>query len=459
MPPESTSLNKVRVPRLFHGLRLDHAPWLYPRVAPPKIPPWWDWWGEAFLYSMVPTTPTVLLVDADGTYIASDGWHSATVNTVRAGGPTVATPYRGGLYESTRTNLLTYSAELTGANDWDALDANLVATVNAAVAPDGTTTADKLAIDAANSYLYQASTLTDNLAYAFSVFAKAGTSDEIALVVSDETAVADRLDVTFSVTAGVIAVDTETVGSGYVVDHGSGWYRLVGLIPVNTVVGANTHRMRIYPAGTTGTPTSEYAHFWGAQFEAGSFASSYIPTTTAAVQRTIDQVSYDTAAIFGTGAITVYGLITPAWEGADEDNNHYVFDSRAAGNGAYVMHVGSSNILRAATATTVGDACTCNSTVAVERHKAYAFGFAYDTNDSQFRVKDIAAGAIDNSGDLLLSPPASHGPLTLGADVAKALSWDGWIRDLLVYQGRHTQAEMDETLAWLERQSIRAWSV
>jgi hypothetical protein len=402
-------------------------------------------------------TPTALVIDKDGTYIDGGGWKSATLNTVRCGGPTEATPYRGGLFEETRTNLLTYSAELTHANDWDRLDANLTPSVNALLAPDGTTTADTLTIVTANSYLYQASTLTDNLMYAFSVFAKAGTGTEIALVVSDEGAVADRLDVTFSVTAGVIAVDTETVGTGYVVDCGSGWYRLVGVIPVNTVIGANTHRMRIYPAGTTGPPTSGSASFWGAQFEAGSFASTYIPTVAAAVERVIDDLVYNSATDFGTGAITVYGLITPSWEGADEDNDHHVFDARAAGKGAYVMHVGSSNILRAGVAVSAGSEGICNSAVAVKRHQAYAFAFAVDTNDAQFLVRDIVAGTIDTSLDATVTPP-SHGPLTFGADVGKTAAWDGWIRDLLVYQARHTKADMVKTLAWLERQSYRAWS-
>lgn len=461
MQVETNSLFRVRVPRALRG-PLECTPFFHPRIAPPNGDDysWYAGWPDDGipLDAILKDPPQTLTVDADGTYIDAGGWHSATLNKLRSGGPTEATPYRGGLIEEARTNLLTYSAALNHANDWDRLDGNLSALQNAAVAPDGTTTAERLAITTANSYLYQASTLTDNLMYAFSVFAKAGTGTEIALLVHDEGAAADRLDVTFSVTAGVIAVKTETTGTAYVVDHGSGWYRLVGVIPVNTVVGANTHRMRIYPAGTTGPPTSGNAYFWGAQFEAGSFASTYIPTGAAAVARAVDTLVYDASADFGTGALTVYGLITPGWEGADEDNDHYVFDARSAGDGAYIMHLGSSNILRAATATTVGNTCVCDSAVAVEENKAYAFAFAFDTNDAQFRVKDLAAGTIDNSADASVTPPGSHGSLAFGTDAAQASAWGGWIRDLLVYQARHTQADMDKTLAWLERQSYRAWS-
>ena len=84
----------------------------------------------------------------------------------------------------------------------------------------------------------------------------------------------------------------------------SGWYR-ISFTATSDAVNTD-HQIIIYPdrVGTTGTLFT-----WGAQLEAATFASSYIPTTTAAVVRNADVLTYDASGNVSATAGTVYAEI------------------------------------------------------------------------------------------------------------------------------------------------------
>lgn len=173
------------------------------------------------------------------------------------------------------TNLLLQSENLS--TTWT--NSNSTETVNVALAPDGSFTADLLAEDAANSTHYLTQTYTATaVPWTCSVYAKAGTRSHVEIS-TDAGTTGNYFDLSTctvgsAVGAGVTASATATSNS---------WCR----IAVTRTMAAGATSARAYLASADGT--NSYAgtaglgaYLWGWQCEAASAPSAYCPTTTAA---------------------------------------------------------------------------------------------------------------------------------------------------------------------------------
>jgi hypothetical protein len=179
---------------------------------------------------------------------------------------------KGLLIEEQRTNLVTYSQQFDDASWNKGVSGSISA--NTVVSPDGTTNADAYTWATSTTdfaFLSQTATATSNIANTFSVWLKrpSGSGNRtVRLTVSDVTT-STGVSATFTVTENwqrfeftrTSATSTGSVG-----------------------VGLNT--------GLSGTSIAagDILHVWGAQLEAGAFATSYIPTTTTSLTRNADQV-------------------------------------------------------------------------------------------------------------------------------------------------------------------------
>jgi hypothetical protein len=193
---------------------------------------------------------------------------------------------KGLLIEEGRTNLATYSDDFASA--FTVERASVL--YNNATSPDGATTADKLVEDTTvnSSHRLVRPFNLSAIPHTFSVFAKASERSWIRMTLFDGTT---GRQVWFDVSAGTIG--TESGATGQITSFGNGWWRCsitaTGLAfafsQANIALATADNILAYTGDGTSGL------FLWGAQLEAGSFATSYIPTTTGTLARSADLCS------------------------------------------------------------------------------------------------------------------------------------------------------------------------
>ena len=183
-----------------------------------------------------------------------------------------------GLIEKGRENQILYSQDFSNAA-WSKGSHTIVS--NAAVAPDGTTTADKLVADngldpsvANSSGVFQNRTIPTSL-YNISVYAKAA---EFTSIRFRENYVVGSL-LTIDLTDGSITGGGSQYSDAKAVSVGNGWYR-ISFFYNQTTGNPAKYTLR---CADTGDGTSG-VYIWGYQQEQGLVATDYIETGTSAAQ-------------------------------------------------------------------------------------------------------------------------------------------------------------------------------
>lgn len=192
---------------------------------------------------------------------------------------------KGLLVEGTRTNLLTYSEQLDNAA-WT--KARSTVTPNATTSPDGTSSADKLIDDTTAANNHNASVVysfTSNTTYAVSVYAKKSERLELLLQLPN-SAFPVSAEATFNLDNGAIKSTGAGAISSSITNVGNGWYRCsVTAIADTTVSGPIVFYMGNGTSFSYNGDGTSGLFLWGAQLEAASFATSYIPTVASSVTR------------------------------------------------------------------------------------------------------------------------------------------------------------------------------
>jgi hypothetical protein len=235
------------------------------------------------------------------------------------------------LVEPQRTNLALYSNALsTGTNVVD----YSTTTPNVYISPDGTQNAMQFTetTDNGRHGFYQYTTVTAQ-AYTASIFTKQ----------TGRRYIACTSDMTGTAVTSYFDLQTKSVvsaGSGHncsIQDFGNGWLRLI-----LTFTASAGSRYVIWGGSPDGTniaylgSTSISQTFYGYQLEAGSYATSYIPTTSATVTRNADVISKTgISSLIGQTEGTIY------WEGIANygvsPKSNVIIDLRGTSTSSYLL--------------------------------------------------------------------------------------------------------------------------
>lgn len=348
---------------------------------------------------------------------------------------------KGLLIEEQRTNLLTYSAQFDDAA-WTKTRATVSA--NATIAPDGTLTADKLVEDSTASnthFVSRAVTVTASTTYTQPIYIKAAGRNfaQVRYENSGSTQFyvinVNLTDGTF--TTGSFGSPTGTAAS--VSNAGNGWWR------VNLTVTASdtTYNVIVYSQAVQGTNSytgdgTSGIYLWGAQLEAGAFATSYIPTVASTVTR-----SADVATMTGTNFSSWYnqsqGTFIASGDRADNTSFAGIVDAADATTSNEIYITRTSGVARAyvvAGGVTSGDMAAVQSWAL---NTVGTAGLAYETNNC----------GLSYNGNTVVADTSVTLPTVdrLRLGYRGANYWNGHIRAITYYNTRLSNTQLQALTA------------
>jgi hypothetical protein len=318
---------------------------------------------------------------------------------------TPATEFAGGvlkgtLIEPARTNLLLRSEEFDDEY-WTKTNLNTTGTppwVNVAVAPDGTTTAEKLIADTTVGLhtVLRAISVVAGSAYTFSIYAKKSQYDFVFVRTGPSGAGLSTRTSIVNLTNGTIVSET-VVGQTKVIDANNGWYRIAVTTAVTTGSGAPSFSVGALDnsAGTDFAGNdSDGIFIWGAQIEASSVATSYIKTVDTAITQPADVITATGVSGLANGQGTVLIAFTPLNLPATTYHRLFAVDNGTSSDNGYDIGYGDAGGALARTTFRIGGATSFDSTagaVTIGQRQIVAFAFA--NNDFQVALNGTLQGA------------------------------------------------------------------
>ena len=349
--------------------------------------------------------PTPVFTRAStGRFVGSDGLiQSAAINAPRFDHDPVTGVCKGLLMEESRTNLILQSENL--ATTWSGIGRTISSDFS--TAPDGLTTADKV-VETTGGGLhgtFQQPTTVSGSTYIGSMYVKAAGRNFAMVFTGASPGNGRYISIPADGTGTVLGLynaNPSTVTLQYV---GNGWYRVTILI----VASATGTSLEMYPSLTatvssyTGDGSSGIL-VWGAQVELGSFATSYIPTTTASVIRSADVCSItgsDFSGFYNQPEGTLFADVTPqtvaqasvvlAVNTASFQNAHLIYKIDSTINTAGRRWAGQTSV-----GPTAQTAIVTSTDVAIARSR---LSYAYKLNDFAFAYTGGIVGT-DNLGTI-----------------------------------------------------------
>ena len=239
---------------------------------------------------------------SSATFLGSNGLLQTSANNIPRIEYDAAGAVKGLLIEEARTNVALYSEDFTQGY-WEAYGA-VTTTGNVAVAPDGNLTADRIAAKSASATNGAFTLAAVPTGGCVSVFAKADTVDWLGF------GQAGSCWAYFDLANGVTGNKSTTVGYTSITAYPNGWYLCqawgITISWSRVLFSPKPTEGNGDPWGNVTNAIGDSVFLWGAQFEAGAFPTSYIPTSGASATRAVDLAEIPTSAFgYNSGAGTV----------------------------------------------------------------------------------------------------------------------------------------------------------
>jgi hypothetical protein len=356
------------------------------------------------------------------------------------------------LLEPQRTNLALYSEQFDNVA-WVKQNA-IAVTANTATSPDGYTNADtleKASGSGGSSYYYIVDDSTSNTTNTFSVFAKYKTGSGIIWLLGKNSGTFAY----FNLQTGT-ALSASAGMTTKIENYGNGWYRCSF---TQDYTGASDYTFGLGLCLADGTPNydatsaaTQGAYIYAAQFEAGAYATSYIPTLGSTVTRLVDDcVKSSATSIIGQTEGVVYfeweyqnvgssgGSIPISLDSAGGDEIYFWVQT----NGTYKFDVGDSGSSQVSITGSMGSFGTKK------------IALAYKNNDFALYINGVLAGT-DTSGTV---PTCNR--LYVGRYYANtAYNIASGIKQVLLFPTRLSNADLatlTDSLKWqpLENTNLR----
>lgn len=269
---------------------------------------------------------------SSATFVGSNGLiQSAGNNVARFDHDPVTLASRGLLIEEGRTNLVLQSENHTSAT-WSKTGGSVSSVAN--TAPDGSANSNLFSEDSSTGAhrIFQSTAYVSGTVYTISVFLKYAGRQFIAI---QHPGVAANNFAIFDIQNGSVTLQQSGI-TALIVQYPNGWYRC-------SITGTSTvtsNQSSILQGSTSGTsPVTSYTgsngpafYIYGSQLEAGSFATSYIPTTTTSVVRSADVCSIaNTSPFWNSSEFTMFTNANFVASGVDAYASNFVITGGSFG--------------------------------------------------------------------------------------------------------------------------------
>jgi hypothetical protein len=264
--------------------------------------------------------------------------------------------------------------------------------------------------------------------YTFSVFVKAAGYNFCRLRIGNAGG-------DFNINTGVVTVTDAGIVTS-IRPFGNGWYRCI--ISKAASTANETVRINMQPASNTGDFAGDGIsgiYVFGAQYETGSIATSYIPTTTQAITRGAEVVNKTgVSSLIGQTEGTIY---------AEVDARNFTSGARifAISDGTQdnriVFLFNSTNRIRALISFSVTTQFDANTSTGLSSG-IYKLAVAYANNDFAFYVNGSQI-ATDNTGSV---PACSQVFIGKTESTSTSNTCNDRIRAVALYPTRLTNAQL-----------------